>query len=184
MRPIVVYATRTFHVLGALTLTGPARTPPDLTGADFPLWAGGDDGVPIPLTVPRTELGQAVVADQPGLHRVPLAFGVQEVNGVPRPDLRLLQPGDPSGGPLLPPSGNVTVGLAAAEVTVTLPADAEADLEVLLVVGGAGGTQRSETGQVPKGEREKRFRMNLSPGSYAALALVETWRGVVHQATI
>ncbi|MEV6345893.1 hypothetical protein [Actinoplanes sp. NPDC051851] len=190
MRPLVVYAGHTAHVLAVLARTGPEQLAPDsaepLVGDALTLWAGGSDeapGDPVPLPVPAGDLVPAVVEEQPGLLTVPLAFGVQVIGGEAGPDLRLLQPGDPDGGPLIPPAGNVTVTLAADRVVVTLPAPTTVALPVLLVVGGER-TRPAVRDQIDQGASVKEFRMNLEPGTYGVLALVASWRGVIHRGVL
>src|SRR5262249_46050458 len=96
MSMIVVYATATGHVLGALAPVGPTGDAPSvssLVGDALPLWAGLPTGKAMSLTFPAAALASAVVTDQPDVLAVPLAFGVKVgSDNTPAPDLQPLTP--------------------------------------------------------------------------------------------
>jgi hypothetical protein len=183
MTTIVVYATDTGHVLGALAPSGPAAAAPDvamLVGDALPVWAGLANGQTVPLAFPASRLGSAVVTDQPDALVVPLAFGVRRgSDGKPGPELDELKPATAGSRPLAPPPEGVTVTVAPNVVTVALPMAADADLPVLVVVGSASGTQQPQHSTIRQGSTSTNITITVGAGPHAVLALAGGWRGVV-----
>jgi len=167
----VVYATETGHVVGALALTGPAPAAPvlaDLMGTELPLPVTLRDGRAVDLAVAATRLAAAAVGDTRGALAWPMRYGVERVDGVPRPRLAQLTRWRSTDKPVAVRADGVTVSVTEA-VTAPTP--------VFVLLTGGDGSSVPLSGAIPAGATGKTLPVSLAEGPYGVLTLIAGWEG-------
>lgn len=161
----IYFATRTGHVLGAVTriaATEP-KAPQASASPDDVLVRGVRDAKDVAFLVPAAELSTLVLAGHPTLPLRPREFHVPTGSSEPQP---------------LPNLTVFDVPLTSNEVTVIVNNDVAAEEKVwVLVTGGALTAPRIAAGAIPQGGKSATLPLEtLPPGEYHILALVRRHR--------
>jgi|tagenome__1003787_1003787.scaffolds.fasta_scaffold19979983_1 hypothetical protein len=161
MSVTVVHVPRTGHVVGALSGTGLAAEPEvsDLVGAGLVVHLWTEDHAVVDLPLPADALVCTTLPKVQGPIIEPMAHGLSEST---------------TGGPTLTRltdwrSGQPTLTLTNAQLTLELPAPVTEDTDVLVVVSGAAAPLE---GTIDDGKNQVVLPVTSTAGAHGVLALV------------
>ncbi|MEV4319039.1 hypothetical protein [Actinocrispum sp. NPDC049592] len=157
----------TGHVVGAVAVTGgvAAVDVASLAGSSLPIRISIPTGETAVLPLSDRQLAAATVDDEPGVFDNAFGFGVETVDGKPKPTLARLA------------SWTNEIKLDGTRLTVTVPLENTSRAAKVIALVAEGQTVHLLVGEIPVNEKTVSLPVTVDTGEHGVLVLVEGWAG-------